>query len=104
MAYTFARRDQLARQQGWTSYGHKRAAQIEARALRLNPEAEDRFLQVAKEFKAPGRRRTQMRLWILGVKALIAKDHATADAIGAQLPVPIRTEPTVPESVFWYHT
>lgn len=104
MAYDFARRDALARQQGWTSYGHKRAAQVEAKALNVNPEAKDRFYAVAKQFRTPGERREQMRLWIEGVKALIAKDHVTADAIGAQLPVPIRQEPEVPESMFWYHT
>lgn len=104
MAYSFSRRDQLARQDGWRSYGHKRGALEEAKKLEFyDPQVRARFLDVARGFSAPRIGRAQMRIWIAGVRALIAGDHETADALGAQLPTPIRLEPERPESVFWYH-
>lgn len=104
-AYDFSRRDFLARQRGWQSYGHERTAKEEAKKMALlrQPELTERFMAAAKQFTTPGQRRAQMRLWVEGARALVAKDHDTADAIGAQLPVPIRVEPQVPESAFWYH-
>lgn len=104
MAYSFARRDEIARSQGWESYGHKRAAQVEAKTLAAyGPEMQAAALQAAQEFKTAGERRTQMKIWSEGARALAAGDKERARDLAAQLPLSSRLDPEVAESAFWYH-